>query len=458
MPDEIEFLEEDEENNIVKPEEGKTKKSGRAVATAAGLIGIQLSGAALAVVIGFAYVMIMEVIGIVGIEDSVGVVLSIVFSIILLAINAWIFYFRGNKIAAVAWSSGVYYLLTFYFLPSELLAFVVVGLFVLTLYVLVKRDFTGMPTFKESVFLKKNSKLLWVLILIVSVGATVFFFLGSNSPVSSSRTSTKSRPAEIPGTPVPMVAVPENPVIGSSWFQAKDGMTLAYVPAGGFEMGRKAYQEDGPVHTVYLDAYWIDQTEITNVMYAKCVSAGVCELPRNRSYIYDDYYISVEFDDYPVMQVSWDDANAYCIWAERRLPTEAEWEKAARGGLESKKFPWGDMAPVCEYGVENGAKFYDLPGCNNTGTEKVASYFPNGYGIYDMAGNLWEWVADWHAVDYYANSPSSNPLGPSVGDSKVVRGGSWNYSEADALHVTNRINILPSTLSTSRGFRCARTP
>ncbi len=240
------------------------------------------------------------------------------------------------------------------------------------------------------------------------------------------------------------------------------GIPMVMVPAGSFEMGSTDGDEDEqPVHTVTLDAFYIDQYEVTNSQYAICVDAGVCDPVTppyaGTSYSRAVYYGSAEYADYPVLYTSWYEAQQYCEWRGMRLPTEAEWEKAARGGLEGKKYPWGDAAPVCEYGAKNGAKFDDGEACNNTDTEQVGSYSPNGYGLYDMAGNVWEWVNDFYDEYYYFNSPAENPLGarPVEGSTPVIRGGTWN-NNADHLRVSDRLFNDPKSGSLTSGFRCAR--
>lgn len=194
-----------------------------------------------------------------------------------------------------------------------------------------------------------------------------------------------------------------------------------FVPAGSFIMG----SEDGgeaerPVHEVTLDAFWLDRTEVTNVQYAACVAGGACRPPGQiSSFTRDSYYGNPTYADYPVIYVSWDDAAAFAAWAGGRLPTEAEWEYAARGP-EGPMWPWGNNGSTCE--LMN----YDY--CVGD-TSKAGSY-PDGaswVAALDMVGNVWEWVNDWYASDYYSNSPRENPLGPASGERRVNRGGSWNY-------------------------------
>ncbi len=212
-----------------------------------------------------------------------------------------------------------------------------------------------------------------------------------------------------------------------------------------------------PSHKVYLDAFWFDQTEVTNAMYALCVEAGVCNRPSTT--VYANYFSDPGYANHPVMQVSWNDASTYCIWANRELPTEAQWEKAARGGLERMKYSWGNELPVCILGASNGAQSNsDVTGaCLNRvdRTTPVASYAPNGYGVYDTTGNLSEWVADFFSETYYKESPYENPLGPISGNDRVIRDGSWARDNSEVL-IFRRTPLLPSKTETETGFRCAR--
>jgi formylglycine-generating enzyme required for sulfatase activity len=231
----------------------------------------------------------------------------------------------------------------------------------------------------------------------------------------------------------------------SSTTRTRDDMVMVYVPAGTFTMGRVLGPEDQlPAHEVTLDAFWIDQTEVTNAQYGRCVAADECEkaeFTRKRDF---------NGDAYPVVGVSWFDATAYCAWVGGRLPTEAEWEYAARGP-ENLLYPWGDepqedYANCSQDDCADGFEF----------TAPVGS-FPQGVnwvGAVDMAGNVWEWVNDWYRAGYYGVSPNENPPGPSTGGAKVLRGGAWDYNWAN-LRATSRQVGSRGYRNIYFGFRCA---
>jgi len=230
---------------------------------------------------------------------------------------------------------------------------------------------------------------------------------------------------------------------------------LVYIPAGEFSMGCDVNHNDGdlcytdqqPLHTVYLDAYKIDKYEVTNAQYALCVTAGVCSEPAfTNSYSHPSYYGSLTYANYPVIYVSWSDAAQYCAWVDKRLPTEAEWEKAARG-TSVQTYPWGDTTASCL--LANGEWCID-------DTTLVGAY-PDGaspYGVFDMSGNVWEWVSDWYLASYYSTSPYENPTGPDTGSYKVIRGGSWD-NDFETLRVAYRDYFHPDFTGNNFGFRCA---
>jgi len=219
-------------------------------------------------------------------------------------------------------------------------------------------------------------------------------------------------------------------------------MALVYIPAGDFIMGSDgevADEDEKPAHLVRLSAFWIDQTEVTNDMYTRCVSAGACtSLAHSRPDI-------ASHPNYPVQGVAWFQAAVYCSWAGRRLPTEAEWEKSARG-QDGRTYPWGEAKPN-----DDLANFGHL----NADVVDVGS-FPEGaspYGVLDMAGNVYEWVSDWYVEDYYGISPTANPQGPASGVQRILRGGNWS-SNPDNLKSPNRFWAFPGR-NDFDGFRCA---
>ncbi len=254
---------------------------------------------------------------------------------------------------------------------------------------------------------------------------------------TETKTAVPTKTATIAPTPEPTLG------IGSTMINARDGAEMVYVPAGEFLMGSEdadAVSDEAPEHTVYLDAYWIYKNEVTNAQYRQCIEDGVCS--GNLS--------SYPETDYPAVYMDWYEANEYCTWAGGRLPTEAEWEKAARG-TDGRTYPWGEESPTCIL-----AQFCDCSG----ETVPVGSFLGGAspYGALDMAGNVWEWVADWYDAEYYQNSPSQNPTGPASGTGRVIRGGSWHIS-GRYLRVSYRDWLNPDYSSGNRGgFRCLFSP
>lgn len=239
---------------------------------------------------------------------------------------------------------------------------------------------------------------------------------------------------------------------------------------------------ESPVHRVGLEAFWIDETEVTVAEFGRFVEAAnyVTEAERfGWSLVFDvntgdwervdganwrrpDGGQLTPQPDEPVVQVSWNDANAYAKWAGKRLPTEAEWEFAARGGLRGKQYAWGDELrpggkPVANW-WQGSFPLRNTGEDGFVGRARVASFPSNGYGLYDAAGNVWEWTADWYSDDYYASSPSDDPKGPSSGVERAMRGGSWMCAEnfCTNYRVAARSHATPDSGMNNLGFRCAK--
>jgi formylglycine-generating enzyme required for sulfatase activity len=240
---------------------------------------------------------------------------------------------------------------------------------------------------------------------------------------------------------------------------------MLLIPAGPFWMGcdpandAECTDSEKPLHTVNLDAYYIDKYEVTNALYQACVDAGSCPPPWNTSSsTRSSYYGDPDFALFPVVYVSWDEASKYCQWRGARLPTEAEWEKAARGDQDTRKYPWGNEEPNCSL-----ANFKKEDGYCVGDTEEVGNYTfgASPYGTMDMAGNVMEWVADWFGQDYYATFPAEawppNPQGPEIRDYRVLRGGAW-FTEVSYLPAAKRAWYIPEARFNNYGFRCASSP
>jgi len=238
------------------------------------------------------------------------------------------------------------------------------------------------------------------------------------------------------------------------------GSEMVFVPAGDFPMGCgegskiTCEENEQPQHKVYLDAFYIDKYEATVSQYRACVLEGVCrESSRTRG---PCLYDSPGVDNYPVNCVDWNQAETFCKWAGKRLPTEAEWEKAARGS-DGRAYPWGNAEPSCDYAVYKNSKG---TGCGTKFPRPVGDK-PKGaspYGAMDMVGNVWEWTADFYGEEYYAESPVKNPKGPNAGlrSTRVARGGGWDSPVAN-VNVMKRRGRMPQWVNRSYGIRCAKS-
>jgi sulfatase modifying factor 1 len=228
---------------------------------------------------------------------------------------------------------------------------------------------------------------------------------------------------------------------------------MSLIPSGCFDMGdafNEGYTEELPVHNVCITSnFYMDVHEVTNAEYAVCVSAGGCTAPSDSSSeTRASYYGNPVYNDYPVIYVSWNQVDDYCAWAGKRLPTEAEWEFAARGGLSGKRYPWGDTLSGTYANYSDSGDPWD------NDTSPVGYYAANGYGLYDMAGNVFEWVNDQYQNDYYHMSPTNDPPGPASGVVRVLRGGGWD-NDTSYLRVAGRTDNTPSVQHGNKGFRCA---
>ena len=224
---------------------------------------------------------------------------------------------------------------------------------------------------------------------------------------------------------------------------------MVLIPSGVFEMGDHLNDGDiseRPVHRVELDSFYMDKHQVTVGQFRQFINQSGYDYP---AHLWSKVAEYSPADDYPMVRLDWDDASAYARWAGKRLPTEAEWEYACRGRLVSKRYPWGDnwdaARDYANYSGTGGKDKWDL--CS-----PVGSFKPNGYGLYDMVGNVWEWCADWYDKDYYESSPASNPTGPNTGEIRVLRGGSWNNYKK-TLRLTHRSYHAPSVRYSLSGFR-----
>jgi formylglycine-generating enzyme required for sulfatase activity len=247
---------------------------------------------------------------------------------------------------------------------------------------------------------------------------------------------------------------------------------LARIPGGEFLMGSAdADMDERPVHRVHVSEFYIGRFPVTQDEYARFINATgypaptIVRLPlitsngndqlfkeRAMPYCWDRGGPPAGHGSHPVVLVRYDDAMAYCRWLSSvlgrpvRLPTEAEWEKAARGGVEGQRYPWGNEADPTRGNFLTGSPA-------QRGTRAAGTYSPNGYGLYDMAGNVWEWVSDWYTPDYYGAGDARDPRGPETGEMRIVRGGSWVTEDPAMLRTACRHKVPPDTYAYSVGFR-----
>jgi sulfatase modifying factor 1 len=230
---------------------------------------------------------------------------------------------------------------------------------------------------------------------------------------------------------------------------------MVFIPGGEFVRGRthalpddglkwfpELLKDDQPAKPITIDPFYLDVHEVTNSEYARFVTATKHRPPYN----WPEGKVAPGNENFPVSAVSWDDAMAYAKWAGKRLPTEAEWERACRGLTDKQKYSWGDAKPTAKL-----AHFGSVDGPQDVG--KCAA---NGFGLYDMAGNVWEWMADWYDQHYYDTAPDKNPTGPPTGMYRVLRGGSW-ADVAKYLTCSYRSWARPAERSPNIGFRCAKS-
>ncbi|MBI5650532.1 MAG: SUMF1/EgtB/PvdO family nonheme iron enzyme [Chloroflexi bacterium] len=307
-----------------------------------------------------------------------------------------------------------------------------------------------------------------VMLLCILIALGVNSFLNSPTPTPtqvSARAPTVPAPSPLP-QPTATPRVTATPRDGDTRAFLPDNAPMMFVSAGDFKMGsddadKDAASDEKPQHTVYLDAFWMDKFEVTNALYKKCVDAGKCSRPSDtKSYTRSSYFGNAQFDNYPVIYVNWDQAKTYCEWAGKRLPTEAEWEKAARG-TDGRIYPWvgafdGTRLNFCDKNCEFSWKDNNYDD-GYADTSPVGNYSRGAgpYGIMDLAGNVWEWVADWYDEKYYATSPRNNPTGPSSGSSRGLRGGSWYNGQQDT-RTAYRLRYGITYSGYDAGFRCAR--
>ncbi len=240
--------------------------------------------------------------------------------------------------------------------------------------------------------------------------------------------------------------------------KGKDRAPMVEIPTGSFPMGVPPGDRDGgrdeyPRHEVVLDTFLIDQFEVTNGRYLEFIKSTGHRVPQNPTNptrnLWQGGTITESLAERPVINVDWFDADAYCKWAGKRLPSEAEWEKAAKG-TSDRRFPWGNVEPTAKH-LNYNQKWIGEKTLMPVGSYEAGK---SPYGVYDIVGNVWEWVNDWYDARYYEKSPSKNPPGPQEGTKKVIRGAGWQ-NETPTVRIFTRVDSDPTMRNESTGFRCA---
>ena len=307
--------------------------------------------------------------------------------------------------------------------------------------------------------------------LVVIIAGIAYAFSPSPSEANATvQAIVEAESSAANATTAPALPTSE-PELGSTMVSPVDGMTMVFVPEGDFVMGSapsdpNARDDELPQHTVFLSDYWIDQTEVTNAMFALFLqdtgnqSEGGAWLTENDPDIHvflsdGQWQAEAGFEDHPMVEVTWYGASAYCQWAGRELPTEAQWEEAARG-TDSRIYPWGSQYGAELANADNTGDTCDGGACDSfTGSAPVGS-FPEGaspFGALDMAGNVWELTTDFYSADYFGVSPAQNPQGPQEGDTRVLKGGSFS-SPLRVLRSARRGEADTSGSNFNIGFRC----
>jgi formylglycine-generating enzyme required for sulfatase activity len=293
---------------------------------------------------------------------------------------------------------------------------------------------------------KKGKAWIWIILALLTLVVVFLVIIRAFDSIGRHQT-TNGTTAGVTSSFTAVPTFTASPGIGATMTSEKDGMVMVFIPAGEFIMGSPdglGDDDEHPQHNVYLDAYWIGSTEVTNAMYSKCVAEGYCTQASSlASQTRSSYIGNPEYSNYPVVKVNWYQADLYCKWMGGFLPTEAQWEKAARG-TDGRTYPWGNESPTG-----------DLVNRFTGDTAQVGSY-PEGispFGAYDMAGNVWEWVLDTYDADFYSTSSSTNPVNLTESNRQIMRGGSWNYTD-ESVRSAGRFAVSPYFEYNDLGFRC----